>query len=430
MARVVEEAEKSGAYDVVVIGGGASGMVAAISAARAGRKTLICESSRRLGTKVLATGGRRCNLTNTLTAEEFMSRVKPHGRFMAPALKLLGGDKLRAFFAGLGMETVVLDGFRVWPSTRRSSTVLAALTDELARLGVDVAVRCRVSGVRRDSTGFHVEHAGGTYTAPHVVLATGGLALPRSGALGDGYDMAESLGLRTTPRYPAGVPLVTKEDWTARCVAHTVGKARMEVALPKCGRFTLTGALIFTRDGIRGPVVLDLSREISPLLAKHGEVPLLMNLCDGKTGEDWQRFFKAAKRTGSATVVSVVAQHLAEPIAEAICELAGVDATLTMHHLTGQQRHRLTQLLVKTPLTITGTTGYDGAFITRGGVRLKEVRPDTLESKQQPGLFLCGEVLDIDGPCGGFNLQWAFASGYLAGLCGRPGAGPWNPPQT
>lgn len=406
-------------YDVIVVGGGASGMVAAISAARMGSKTLICESSRRLGTKVLATGGRRCNLTNTLSVPEFMERVRPHGRFMGPALELLGGVKLRQFFADIGMATVVLDGFRVWPETRRSATVLAALTDELDRLGVDVALRCRVQGTTHDGRDFRVEHAEGTFESKHLVLATGGLALPRSGALGDGYRLAEAFGLRCTPRYPAGVPLVTAERWTAQCVAHTVGKAHVQVALPKCGRFTITGALIFTKDGIRGPVVLDLSREISPLLAKHGEVPLIMNLCDGKTGEDWQRIFKANKRQGSSTVVSIVAQHLAEPIAESICALADIDSAVTMHELTGRQRDAVIRLLVKTPLTVTGTTGYDGAFITRGGVRLKEVRPNTLESKQQPGLYLCGEVLDIDGPCGGFNLQWAFASGYLAGLCGR-----------
>ncbi len=408
-------------YDVVVIGGGASGMVAAISAARMGSKTLICESSRRLGTKVLATGGRRCNLTNTLSTEEFIARVKPHGRFMGPALELLGGPKLRAFFDEIGMATVVLDGFRVWPETRRSATVLAALLAELERLEVDIAVRTRVRATSRDEDGFLVEHDGGAYRSDRLILATGGLALPRSGALGDGYQLAETFGLRTTPRYPAGVPLVTAEDWTARCVAHTVGKAHVQVALPKCGRFTITGALIFTKQGIRGPVVLDLSREITPLLDKHGEVPLIMNLCEGKNAEDWHRIFKAAKARGSATVVSVVAEHLAEPIAECICELADIDAQTTMHALTGRQRDAVTRLLVKTPLTVTGTTGYDGAFITRGGVRLKEVRPDTLESKQQPGLFLCGEVLDIDGPCGGFNLQWAFASGYLAGRCGREG---------
>lgn len=390
-------------------------MVAAIAAARRGLRTLICEHSPSLGIKLLATGGRRCNLTNTLSTEEFMERVKPHGRFMGPALDLLGGTRLRDFFTELGMETVVLDGFRVWPATRKSSSVLAALMGELERLGVDMAVNCRVLDTRRDEEGFIVEHSGGSFRGKRLVLATGGLALPKSGAIGEGYTFAERFGHKCAPRHPAGVPFRTAEQWPARLTAHTIGKARLKVGLKKYARFSAVGALIFTRAGLRGPVVLDLSRDISPLLEKSEVVPLELNLCDGKTAEDWQQIFKAWRHVSDAPLAERLAEHMPLDLAHVFCDLAEVDGQQGVHRIKGQPRDSLIALMVKTPLTVTGTTGYDGAFITRGGVRLKEVRPDTLESKRQPGLFFCGEVLDIDGPCGGFNLQWAFASGYLAG---------------
>jgi len=390
-------------------------MVAAISAARLGKRVLICEQSRSLGIKLLASGGERCNLSNTLSMDDFMERIRPHGRFMGPALDRLGGDKLREFFHDIGQPTVVLDGFRVWPENRKSKSVLAALIAELDRAGVDAALGCRIEDVRATDGGFAIEHSGGVFQTKQLILATGGLALPKSGASGQGYSFAEALGHRCTPRFPAGVPLVTTETWPAHCTAHTIGKAFLQVAIPKHKRISATGDLIFTKLGIRGPVVLDLSREISPLLQKYGQVPIEMNLCRGKNQEDWQQLFKTWRREPAARVVDRISEQLPLELAESLCEVAGIPASTMIHKLPGQDRESLIRVLTRTPLTITGTTGYDGAFVTRGGVQLKDVRPETMESKQQPGLYFCGEVLDIDGPCGGFNLQWAFASGWLAG---------------
>ncbi len=402
-------------HDLAVLGGGASGMVAAIAAARRGRKVLLLEKSRSLGRKLLASGGERCNLGNTLSKDEYMERFGRQGRFMGPALDLLGQEKLREFFHGIGVKTVVLDGFRVWPETRKSTTVLAGLVDEMKRLGVAVAVNCTVERTSHDGELFVVEHPGGSFRARELVVATGGLALPKSGASGGGYAFAESFGHSITPRFPAGVPLVTAEDWPAGCTAHTIGKAHVQVAIKKHAKIQGTGDLIFTNDGIRGPVVLDMSREISALLDKHGEVPLWLNLCRGRNQEDWRQTFKQWARGEPVPLIERLGEHLPREVAEALCAIAGIDPTTGIHQLEGAARDALILVLDKTPLTVTGTTGYDRAFVTRGGVKLKEVRSETLESKLQPGLYLCGEVLDLDGPCGGFNLQWAFASGFLAG---------------
>ncbi|MDF1839119.1 MAG: aminoacetone oxidase family FAD-binding enzyme, partial [Planctomycetota bacterium] len=287
-------------YDLIIIGGGASGLVAAISASRLGKRVLICEQSGRLGIKLLASGGERCNLSNTLSSEDFMGRVGPSGRFMGPALAELGGPKLRGFFAEIGLETVVLDGFRVWPIDRKSVSVLRVLLEEIERSEVQVELNCKVTNTRATDEGFEVEHAGGTLYGKKLLLATGGLALPKSGATGEGYSFAEGFGLRCTPRYPAGVPFTTLETWPGSCTAHTIGKAHVKVDMPKHARIARTGDLIFTRTGLRGPVILDLSRDISPLLEKYEQVPLAMNLCKGKNQEDWQAIFKAWRQKSNA----------------------------------------------------------------------------------------------------------------------------------
>jgi len=401
--------------DVLIIGGGASGMVAGIRAARLGRRAAIVERSPSPGRKLLASGGQRCNLSNTLETDEFMERVGRDGRFMGPALEGLGGPKLREFFHGIGVQTVVHDGFRVWPETRKSSTVLAGLVGELERLNVPVLTGCEVLDTSFEDRVFKATHADGVLHSTELIIATGGLALPKSGASGGGYRFAEKFGHKITARHPAGVPVVTAEDWTARCTAHTIGKAHLQVAIKKHAKVARTGDLIFTKSGLRGPVVLDISRELSPLLERYGEVPLWLNLCRGKGQEDWQETFKGWRSGPPRTLGDALGEHLPHELVEVMCELSGVPIEITVQQLKGEPRDTLARTLARTPITVTGHTGYDGAFITRGGARLKDVRPETLESKLQPGLYLCGEVLDLDGPCGGFNLQWAFASGYLAG---------------
>lgn len=418
---VVERSTASPAdvLDVVIVGAGASGMVAGIRAARLGRRAVIVERSPSPGRKLLASGGQRCNLSNTLETPEFMERVGRDGRFMGPALELLSGPKLREFFHGIGVQTVCHDGFRVWPETRKSSTVLKGLLGELERLGVPIECGREVTGTSFDDGVFTVEHADGHLRSRELILATGGLALPKSGASGGGYGFAESFGHRITARFPAGVPLVTAEDWPARCTAHTVGKAHLQVAIKKHAKVARTGDLIFTRNGLRGPVVLDISRELVPLLERLGEVPLTMNLCRGRTQDEWQGVFKEWRRDGERPLLERLTEHLPLELAEVMCELAGAEGAAPIQKASGEVRDALARTLAKTPIMVTGHTGYDGAFVTRGGARLKDVRPETLESKHQPGLYLCGEVLDLDGPCGGFNLTWAWASGYLAGSGGR-----------
>ncbi len=406
-------------YDLIVVGSGAAGMMAAITAAREGRRVLLLEKLSRPGAKLKATGGGRCNLTNTLPNETFMARFGKNGRFMAPALEAFDHRALTAFFEEIGVPTHAPDGFRIFPLTHNAQTILSALEKELQRLGVSILCSQKVERIMTEEmhvTG--VQTASHYFMAPHVILATGGLGYPVLGAEGDGHAMAQHLGHKVTDLHPAMMPLFTKERWGANCRADTIAKATIKVDLPKprYKKLTATGDLIFTKNGIRGPVVLDFSREITPLLAKYSEVPILVNMTKGMHADQIHRHLKARHTADpDASMLTHLTTLLPASVATELCRLAGIDPDSTFSKVPGAAREHLVQLLAWTPLTVTGHEGFKMAMITRGGISLREIDPDTMQSKKIPGLWFCGEIVDLDGPCGGYNLQWSFASGHLAG---------------
>lgn len=392
-------------YDIIIIGAGAAGMIAAIIAARDGKKTLLLEKLPQIGAKLKATGGGRCNLTNTLNDEEFMKKFGRDGRFMQDALKAFSSTDLQEFFKGIGVETHAPDGFRVFPTSHSSSTILSAFENELNSLHVELLTSQKVEELlQKDSKIVGVKTNTSTYKAQHVVVATGGLGYPTLGAEGDGYKMSKELGHTTTTLSPAMMPLKTKESWVASCRADTIAKVEMRVDIKKHKKLKATGDLIFTKTGIRGPVVLDFAREITPLIDKYGEVPVIMNLTKGKNQEQINNYLKE----------NSIYTLLPKPLADEILNLAGIE-DFNYSKISGAQKEKLLKLLVWTPLTITGHDGFKMAMITRGGINLKEIDPKTMQSKIIKGLYFCGEVMNIDGPCGGYNLQWSFSSGFLAG---------------
>ena len=409
--------------DVIVIGAGAAGMMAAISAAKSGCSVLLLEKLAKIGAKLKATGGGRCNLTNTLSQDEFITKFGKEGRFMQDALNSFNNYDLIDFFKSIGVETDAPDGFRVFPKGHKSTTIIEALNQELNRLQVEILTSARVLDIKKiDNKSFSVAIKNQELKANRVIIATGGKGYPTLGAQGDGYTIAKNLGHKVTKLYPAMMPLKVKESWVANCRADTVAKVFMQVDLKKYKKYSATGDLIFTKDGIRGPVVLDFSREITPLLDKLGEVPIVVNLTKGMNFEDILLDFKSAVATGRyKTTQELVQRLLPESIAKELIKIAKADGNIPFGKQKGAIRDNLIKLLAKTPLTVTGHSGFDMAMITRGGVSLKDINPKTLESKLLNGLHFCGEVVNLDGPCGGYNLQWAFSSGYLAGFscCGK-----------
>lgn len=408
-------------YDLIVAGSGAAGMMSAIVAARNGHSVLLLEKLSKPGAKLKATGGGRCNLTNTLDNETFMARFGREGRFMTPALTAFDHNALTDFFKEIGVETHAPDGYRVFPLTHSAETILSALVNELVRLGVKIRCNQKVTALLHDGQRIAgVKTVSETFEAHNVILATGGLGYPQLGAEGDGYALAESAGHTVTDLYPAMMPLRTKETWVQHCRADTVAKVTIRVDLKKHKKLRADGDLIFTKTGIRGPAVLDFAREVTPLLERYGEVPLLINMTKGMSENDLLEHFKtrSAERPGTTTL-DLVKTLLPEPLSRQLCMLAQADPDRAFSKQPGQVRNSLLKILAWTPLTVTGHDGFKMAMITRGGVSLKEIRPETMESKKLKGLYFCGEIMNLDGPCGGYNLQWSFAGGFVAGHLGE-----------
>lgn len=404
-------------YHVVVVGAGPSGMIAAITLARGGKTVAIVEKLSSIGAKLKATGGGRCNLSNTLTNEEFMARFGKNGRFMQHALETFDRFALVDFFKSIGVETHAPDGFRIFPHSHSSQTIIDALSEAMSRAGVEVFTNAKVANIAFQD-GYHTittqEHK---LFSKNTILATGALGYPTLGAEGDGYDLAAALGHTTTKLYPAMMPLLTKESWVANCRADTIAKVEIRVDLKKHSKIKAVGDLIFTKNGIRGPVVLDMAREITPLFDEHHEIALLVNLTNGLNENQIQSALKAKTATIQGCTAKDAASAVVAPsVAKELCILAGAIPEDSYAKLSGEIKQRLIQLLAKTPLTITGHDGFKNAMITRGGIKLSEIDAKTMQSKLVAGLYFCGEVVDIDGPCGGYNLQWAFSSGYLAGV--------------
>lgn len=404
-------------YDLIVVGSGAAGIMAAITAARNDKKVLVLEKLSKIASKLKATGGGRCNLTNTLDNETFMECFGRDGRFMSPALELFDHNALTAFFKEAGVETHAPDGYRVFPVTHNASTVVDALQNKMAGLGIEVLCSQKVIALNHEGgtiTGVRTQKD--MFSAKHVVLATGGKGYPMLGAEGDGYALAQSVGHKITELYPAMMPLKTKEKWIVTCRADTIAKVEMFVNMKKYTHLKAKGDLIFTKDGIRGPVVLDFSREITPLLSKFNEVPLLMNLTKGMNEAQLLQHFKTQiANDPRCTTLQLLQTLLPESVAAELCKMADADPLLSFGKQAGAVRDKLLKLLAWTPLTVIGHAGFSKAMITRGGISLKEINPYTLESRKLKGLYFCGEIVNLDGPCGGYNLQWSFSSGALAG---------------
>ncbi|WP_457747720.1 NAD(P)/FAD-dependent oxidoreductase [Sulfurimonas sp.] len=404
-------------YDLIVIGSGAAGIIAAIVAAREGKSVLILEKLSKIASKLKATGGGRCNLTNTLDNEDFMARFGRDGRFMQDALKEFDYKALICFLDEIGVTTHVPDGFRIFPTSHSSLTIIKALEDEMQKLGIKIFSNERA--LRLLATGKHIDGVktqNATFYAPNVIVATGGLGYPVLGAEGDGYNLASELGHKVTDLSPAMMPLKTKEEWVKNCRADTIAKVELRVDIKKHKKLRAKGDLIFTNTGIRGPVVLDFAREVTPLLKKYTEVPLLLNLTKGKNEEQIREHFKTAlSQDSTQNILELLQTLLPQSLSIELCKLAQVNPDEKYNKIAGKKRDKLISLLAWTPLTVNGHDGFKMAMITRGGISLKEINPKTMQSKLISGLYFCGEVMNLDGPCGGYNLQWSFASGHLAG---------------
>jgi len=401
---------------VIIIGAGACGVMASIIASRGGNRVTLLEKLPTVGAKIKASGGGRCNLTNTLPKDIFMEHFGRDGRFISDALDSFSSSDLREFFISIGVETDTPDGFRVFPVGHNSTTVVNGLKREMDRVGVEIYCGQRVTSIELDGDVKRVVTAQTTFEAQNIIIATGGLGYPTLGSEGDGYRLAEEIGHKISPLFPAMMPLKIEESWVGDCRADTIPKAELRVDIKKYRKLSATGDLIFTKNGIRGPVVLDFSREITPILKKLNRVPLVMNLVKGLNREQIRDRFKSAlMKNRDISTLDVMRSLLPESISLALSKELEIEPLEPFSKLSGVSRDRLIDIVAETPLTVVGHDGFKKAMVTRGGVSLKDINPKTMESRRVSGVYFCGEVIDLDGPCGGYNLQWAFSSGFVAG---------------
>jgi len=401
-------------YDVIVIGAGPAGLMAAGRAAERGLRVLIVERNERPGRKLLITGKGRCNVTNDCTVEEFLTAVRGNSRFLYSAANALSPTDTMAFFEDRGLRLKTERGKRVFPASDRSADVLAALVGycdenhvhiETGRVTAVVAADGHIAGVRLKS-GAHIE-------APAVILATGGLSYPTTGSDGTGYRLAREVGHTVTETRPSLIPINTAEGWCAEAAGLSL--RNVVLSLKKADKliFSEIGEMLFTHFGVSGPLVLSASSHMK-------EEPTQYRLwIDLKPGLDVDRIDKRLLRDFEANANRDFANSLGDLLPKSLIpvmvRLSGIPGDLKVHQMTREQRRAFGGLLKALPLTPTGFRPIAEAVITAGGIALDEVNPRTMESKLVAGLYFAGEVLNLDAYTGGFNLQIAFSTGYAAG---------------
>lgn len=400
---------------VIVIGGGAAGMMAAIFAADAGAQVTLLERNEKLGKKIYITGKGRCNVTNDCTQEEFLRQVPRNPRFLYSALSRFDPQDMMALLEDNGCPVQVQRGQRVYPQTEKASDVTRTLTRMMERRSVQVRLNSRVQALRRtrDAVTGVVLESGETLDAGAVILATGGASYPMTGSTGDGYALAASAGHTLIPREAVLSALETVEAWPRDLQGLALKNVRLTLRNGKKTLYTELGEMLFTHFGISGPLVLEMSCHLPEQLS---DARVTLDLKPGLTPEQLdarlQRDFTAQPRK---QLQNVLPGLLPLRLSALFPALAGVPADRVCGQITRAEREKLCQTLKALPMTLSSRRPLAEAIVTRGGVTVREVQPATMESKLCPGLYFAGEVLDVDAHTGGFNLQIAFSTGALAG---------------
>lgn len=395
-------------YDAVVVGAGAAGLMAAIFAGRAGARVTVVDGARRIGAKILISGGGRCNVTHEkVSADDFNGNRNTVARI----LRTFTVDETILFFEDLGVRLKREETGKLFPVTDRANTVLDALLGAARDAGVEIMSGTRVESIRTGPP-FTLETSSEPIEGARVVLATGGQSVPKTGSDGHGFAIARSLGHSVTETFPALVPLVVDEPHWVRELSGTSSGVELSVR-SGTGKVLIRqrGAMLMTHFGISGPVVLDISRHWIAARKKDPGVSLVANFLPGDSAQDVEnRLLDVGRRHPHGTVASVLRGAIPERI-------LGVLADSTpLGRLAREARRVVARSLTELPIPVSRDRGFEYAEVTAGGVPLAEIDPAKMASRRCPGLFLCGEILDVDGRIGGFNFQWAWTSGRLAGL--------------
>ena len=402
---------------VVVAGGGAAGMMAAITAARAGAEVLVLEPNEKVGRKLYITGKGRCNVTNHCGRDQLMAAVPRNGKFLYSAFDRFGPADTMAFFEGLGVKLKTERGNRVFPVSDKAADIVDALFFELRRLGVEVR-RDRASGLAvRDGrlAAVDTERGGRVDECKVLILATGGASYPRTGSTGDGYALARWAGHTIVPIRGSLVPLESEDPCCAKLQGLSLRNVELRVKNER-GKtvFREQGELLFTHFGLSGPLVLSASAHMDFTRSQYtAHIDLKPALEEGKLDARLLRDFGERSNQDYANALGGLAPRSMVPV---LVERTGIPADIKVHDIRREQRRRLLETLKDFTIGLSGPRPVEEAVVTSGGVAVGEVDPKTMESKKARGLFIAGELLDVDGYTGGFNLQIAWSTGYAAGL--------------
>lgn len=407
---------------VVIIGAGAAGMMAAVSAARFGHKVVIVEKNEKAGKKLFITGKGRCNVTNDSDEEAMLRQVVTNAKFLYSAFYTFNSASAMDFFESQGVDLKVERGQRVFPVSDKSSDIINALLRCLKSLGVRILYKCTVDSLIVDEEGVkgvrYYDHIKmNELYADAVIIATGGVSYASTGSTGDGYKLAASVGHKITDIMPALVPLTVKESFCKEMMGLSLKNVNAGFYFGKKLLYEDFGEMLFTHFGVSGPLILSGSSYVNGKLCQGKELKLVIDLKPALSYEQLDaRILRDFQNNMNKQFRNVLSGLLPAKMIPVMIEMSGIDPYKQVNEVSKEERQRLCDLMKGFTMTVTGTRDFNEAIITHGGVHVREVNPSTMESKFCKNLFFAGEVLDLDALTGGFNLQIAWSTGWLAGM--------------
>lgn len=407
--------------NVIVIGGGAAGMMAAITAVSQGHNVTLFEKNEKLGKKLFITGKGRCNFTNAGDAEDIFNSVVTNKKFLYSAFNGFSNYDTMGFFGELGLDFKVERGNRVFPSSDHSSDVIGALSRRMKQLGVKVELNTQVDEVIANNGEFSAVKVTDAYnkkrtvSADKLIIATGGNSYQSTGSTGDGYKFAKSLGHEVTPILPALVPFIVKEEWERDLQGLSLKNVSVTIYDDKKIVYSDFGEMLFTHFGVSGPTVLSASSYAAKII-KNRPLKLVIDLKPALDEQQLdERILRDFEEFKNKSFKNSLDKLLPKKLIPVIVELSKIEPDKKIHDITKQERMTLVKLIKNLTLTLTGLRGFNEAIITQGGVSVKQINPTTMESKLVKNVYFVGEVIDVDAVTGGFNLQIAWSTAYAAG---------------
>ena len=407
---------------VIVVGGGAAGMFAAIAAAKNGHQVTLYEKNEKLGKKIFITGKGRCNITNAADMEELFDAVVTNSKFLYSSFYGYTNQNVIDFFEDAGVPVKIERGNRVFPISDHSSDVIRALEREMKKVGVKVCLNTEVKSVEAEKGKFNKVVLKDTtaQTADACIVATGGLSYRSTGSTGDGFRFAENVGHKVTQCFPSLVPMETKEPWICELQGLSLRNVEAKILDGKKELYKDFGEMLFTHFGVSGPLIISASSYVGKkFMDKNGqkkELTLEIDLKPALTEEQLdQRVLRDFEENHNRQFKNAITKLFPTKLIPVMLELGGIDSEKKVNSIEKEERKQFVHLIKHFRITLTGLRDYPEAIITKGGVNVKEIDPGTMESKLVKGLYFAGEVLDLDALTGGFNLQIAWSTGYAAG---------------